>query len=160
MARAGRNSRRQCGIIKETINLLGKRFTMANASCLRRLRSISADFIFIEMVFSFGYLELIMPRLAITWGSAPSSVPVKLHTHLCTFVKWNGCCVQIAFGAFHTNVPSACAHLSWILRYPAKVGKRERNLMQKIRRERKEEKGAQKLEGTPGVRWQRVIPPR
>lgn len=25
------------------------------------------DFIFIEMVFPFGYLELIVPRLAITW---------------------------------------------------------------------------------------------
>lgn len=40
---------------------------MANASCLCRFPCISADFIFIEMVFPFGYLELIMPRLAITW---------------------------------------------------------------------------------------------
>lgn len=75
-------------------------------------------------------------------GSALSSVPVKLHTHLCAFVKWNGCCVQIAFGAFHTNVPSACAHLSWILRYLGREGRR-RNLMQKIKRERKEERSAE-----------------
>lgn len=56
-------------VIEET-NPLEKRFTIANASCLYCFYSIlflfSIDFIFIEMVFPFGYLELIMPRLAIT----------------------------------------------------------------------------------------------
>lgn len=42
---------------------------MANVfiSYLSRFYSISSDFIFIEVIFSFDYRESIVPRLAITW---------------------------------------------------------------------------------------------
>lgn len=69
MAKAGkgRNSWDNA-VIKETIIHLQKKIYVTRMHCVYAVFcSISADFIFIETVFSFRYLELIMPRLAITW---------------------------------------------------------------------------------------------
>jgi len=131
-------------------NSLEKRFTIATASCLY---IISIPFYFYSQLtlFSSKWFSLLVISNLSCHGwrlrrSAPSSVPVKLHTHLCAFVKWNGCYVQIAFGAFHTNVPSACAHLSWILRYPEKGQKKKKfNAENQKRKERRKERRKRKV---------------
>jgi len=51
----------------KTIIHLEKDLRWRMQSCLCYFYSISTGFIFIEMVFPFGYLELSMPRQAITW---------------------------------------------------------------------------------------------